>query len=155
MKTIDDYKGNLFHNRDIAYLAKDPNFERSLEARIIRAKQEASTFFRRAISAESTLDKMHHEVNDALSQGNFRGMPLRDKDFDYPIVDPIKWTNITLKRYKAKEIPEHDGAEMYRMQMLIVPHELEMLSGEQIRDRVLNKFSSMFHGHIAKLLRIL
>lgn len=152
MKTIDKYKGNPFHNRDILYLAEDPNFKGLFAAKAFKAEERAFKSNMEARIAECELDRIHNEVRDALSKGNFRGVPLRDKDFDYPIVDPIRWANITLKRFRAKEIPEHHGAEMYHMEMLISQAQLETLNGEQIRSIVINKFTSLFQGHITKLM---
>ena len=152
-KTIDKYKGDPFHNRDIAFLAEDPNYNRAFAARATKAEQDAFESDLRAYHAEGGLERVYDEVKDALDKGNFRGVPLREKDYDYPIVDPIKWTNITLKRYKAKDIPEHHGAEKYHMEMLISQDQLEMLKGEQITELVLNRFTSMFHSFIAKLLK--
>ena len=151
MKTIDEYKGDPFLHRDLKYLAEDSNFNGRFVARALQAEEETFGFELRASYAEAETDRIFNEVKDALDKGSFRGMPLRDKEFDYPIVDPIKWTNITLKRYRA--MPEYDGADMYRIQVLISKHEAEMLGGEQIRRAVLDRFTSMFHSHVAKLLK--
>ena len=153
MKTLDDYKGDPFYNRDVAFLAEDSHYNKRFAARALKAEEEAFKSDMEAWNAEGALGRMHEEVEEALCKGSFRGIPLRDAEFGYPAVDPIKWTNITLRRYTAKERPEHHGAELYHIQMLINPREMELLSGKQIRRVVADKFTSAFHAHIEKLLK--